>query len=233
MRHIQKRNEPVHFTDWKNRFRAANGRAAEYEDLKGTAQYWKLKKALVEEQGYICCYCEKYIGKTSSLDDCEIEHFMPRHPDRRYLTNTQCSVCSSAQMDYMNLLASCKGEQMDSEDHCNHKKDNWYDFEHCISPTDGRIEEIFYFSTNGKILPVNENQTGKKMLEHMNLNSNSLIEQRKAAYDTVLEQEFDEDELLDDRGYVYQTIQEYKQRNNGKYHEFCSMITYCLEHYLM
>ncbi len=37
--------------------------------------------------------------------DCDIEHFMPRHPDHRYLTRSECMICENAQMDYRNIMA--------------------------------------------------------------------------------------------------------------------------------
>ena len=54
--------------------------------------------------------------------DCDIEHFMPRHPDKRYLTAVECAVCENAQLDYQNIMVSCKGEPQDWIAHCNHKK---------------------------------------------------------------------------------------------------------------
>ena len=121
--------------------------------------------------------------------------------------------------------------KQDSHDHCNHKKDNWFDFKTCISPTDLRIKTVFGFSTEGKIFPINGNKYAIDMLKHMNLNSEILKRQRRNAYITVLEQEFD-DELLDDIEYINATIQEYEDMHYGRYYEFSSMITYCLTNFL-
>lgn len=229
MRYIQKIAEPPFFTTWKHQFHRINGRQPVYEDLKGTDIYLRLKESLLQEQGYLCCYCEKYIGTSDYYTDCDIEHFMPRHPDKRYLTTAECSVCENAQMDYTNMLASCKGEWRDSLDHCNHKKDNWFNFKTCVSPTDVRIKTIFGYTTEGKIFPIDGNKYGSDMQKHMNLNSEILKRQRRDAYVTVLEQEFDDEELLGDMEYINSTIQEYGQMHDGKYYEFNSMITYCLK----
>lgn len=64
--------------------------------------------------------------------------------------------------------------------------------------------------------------------------SHVLSEQRKAAYDTVMEIEFESDELLDDVQYIADTISYYNQKDEeGCYTPFCSMITYCLQHELL
>ena len=109
--------------------------------------------------------------------------------------------CEAAQLDYANLFASCKGEGGESADHCNHKKDNWFCFASCISPADPRIRRLFGFGLDGTMFAVDP--IGQKMASHLNLNSYVLQEQRKAAFDMVLDV------------------------------EFCSMIVYCLREYLM
>ena len=237
MHRISKGEEPRHFTDWKNKFRTDNGREPTYDDLRGTAEYYHLKRSLLEEQGYICCYCEKAIGRGSDAKDCNIEHFMPRHPDSRCLSSEECQICSNAELDYSNLFASCLVEKQESTDHCNHKKDNWFDFKCCISPASAEIEGIFGFRLNGKIFAVDNNPAAEAMKQHLNLDTYILQEQRKAAYDTVLETEFTNEELedadlLEDEQYLLDTIAYYEQKDeNGKYTPFTSMITYCLREY--
>lgn len=231
MRCIQKKAEPHTFKVWKQKFVKIHGRQPKYDDLKGTDMYLLLKEALLKEQGYVCCYCEKRIGIEPYYTDCDIEHFMPRHPERKVLTALECQICENAQMEYHNLMASCKGEWQDSLDHCNHKKDNWFNFRTCVSPTDKKIEQIFGYSTGGKMFPIDGNEYGRDMQEHLNLNSDILKQQRRAAYITVLEQEFDEEELLQDEDYINDTIREYREMREGKFYEFGSMIVYCLENF--
>ena len=67
----------------------------------------------------------------------------------------------------------------------------------------------------------------------MNFNSEVLIRQRREAYVTVLEQEFDDEDLLDDIDYINATIKEYEEMHDGKYCEFNSMITYCLKNFFI
>lgn len=231
MRWIKKNPEPVHFINWKQNFKKANGREAVYDDLVGTDEYFQLKRSLLKEQGYICCYCEKQIGQERYLRDCDIEHFMPRHPDSKMLSISECNLCKGAQLTYTNLFISCKGEDAFSADHCNHKKDNWFNFKTCISPADPAIRKIFGFKLNGKIFV--KNPSGQEMANHLNLNSYVLEEQRKAALDTVLEEEFEDEDLLSDVDYVEAIVEDFDSMHDGMFTEFCSMITYCLQEYYM
>ena len=75
MKHIIKQTEPESFINWKNK---------ENDDWKPTyANIDKLEridllKSLKEEQGYICCYCERELKD----GDCHIEHFKPKDKNK-------------------------------------------------------------------------------------------------------------------------------------------------------
>lgn len=58
MKHISKHNEPEDFKEWKTK-----NPTATYDDLGHTTPSIKqiLKNELLEEQGYLCCYCERSI----------------------------------------------------------------------------------------------------------------------------------------------------------------------------
>ena len=154
---------------------------------------------------------------------------MPRNPDSS-MPVAQQAICRAAQLDYFNMFASCEGELADSIDHCNHKKDNWFDFSECISPLETEIRGLYGFKLNGEVYALGDR--GREMLKHLNLNSYVLQEQRKEAYYAVLELEFEDEDLLDAEEYVEATIAHYDNMNDGKYEQFCSMITYCMKNYL-
>ena len=65
MKRIIKQEVPEWFETWKRNFETVNGRTAYYkedfatEDEDGIIRRRHLRKELVEEQGYICCYCMK------------------------------------------------------------------------------------------------------------------------------------------------------------------------------
>lgn len=68
MKHIVKQGEPEAFLDWKAL--ANEDWMPTYDDLAGETKK-TVKGALMEEQGYICCYCERRLTD----GDSHIEHF--------------------------------------------------------------------------------------------------------------------------------------------------------------
>ena len=92
-----------HHTALNELYRTASGSDIwEYLDNRGdlntagTNPYSKreLKQSLLEDQGYICCYCGKRIENDSTTP---IEHLNPK------------SIYKNRTYDYTNLLASCDG----------------------------------------------------------------------------------------------------------------------------
>ncbi len=72
MKKIDKENSPEWFESWKQDFKNTNGRESHYKndfssnDSDGETRRRRLRKQLVEEQGYICCYCMKRITLNAS-----------------------------------------------------------------------------------------------------------------------------------------------------------------------
>ncbi|EIJ41363.1 TIGR02646 family protein [Beggiatoa alba B18LD] len=72
--------------------------------------FFNLRKQLLEEQGYICCYCQSRINLVENeMPKMKVEHFKPK------------SKYKDLELDYRNLLASCLGNS-NSETHCDSKK---------------------------------------------------------------------------------------------------------------
>lgn len=96
MKYIVKQSEPVFFTTWKAQANA--NWQPEYSNMP-TVTKQQLKDALLEEQGWICCYCEQEI----TADDAHIEHFRPQ-------SNPDCDPlhCGNLKADWFdqNLLVS-------------------------------------------------------------------------------------------------------------------------------
>lgn len=105
MKHIIKGQEPENFTKWK---------ALENDDWKPswdenfqTPEKPVVHDALLNEQGYICCYCGMRITRITS----HIEHLKPR------------SNYPNLALEYTNLIASCQGESEEPPTvpvHCGH-----------------------------------------------------------------------------------------------------------------
>ncbi len=199
MKHIIKNVEPASFTTWK-----ANNPAATYkEDLKRERNIKKaLKRSLIDEQHYICCYCECRITESTS----HIEHFKPKgNPAYSHL-----------QLDYSNLFASCgKYRSGDIDEHCGHKKYDEYNVD-LISPLESDCSTHFKYNLFGEI-EHNNSKRGEKTINILNLNSALLKAQRQELIDYFLD--------LDDNELKKELIA-HLDTANTKYGEFYSMIEY-------
>lgn len=218
MKRIIKQESPAWFEQWKNNFEIEKGRKPHYKndfstDTDGGAnRRIRLRSHLISEQGNICCYCMNRITNSSS----HIEHFKPKeHFDQM-------------DMDYTNLFASCNGEgsMMLDEEHCGHKKDNWW-HEDMVSPTDIEIENMFKYSIDGKIHCVRgkeKSNIADMMIHNLGLDSFHLERNRRQAIE--YSEVFDEDEYTDED--IRNFIQYYSNKDNGQYVPYCQAIVDCL-----
>jgi uncharacterized protein (TIGR02646 family) len=91
VRPIVKGAEPSEVTAWKDEL--APGHTPGWAEIPSAAKR-ALKEALLHEQGFLCCYCERRMDAGSS----HIEHLQPQ------------SLAPALSFAYTNLLASCQGE---------------------------------------------------------------------------------------------------------------------------
>lgn len=199
MRHIIKQNEPVEFQNYKETPGVCfNGMDRLTKDT--------LKKALLEEQGYICCYCGKRI-----LLDCNtiLEHLLPRsNPSYKHL-----------ELDYNNILASCDGGQgkrrngnKQIPEYCDSKKHNNVI---PISPLDPNCESYFYFDEEGKIYP--QTPDANATIRILGLDNSYLNHCRNAALEFYKE-------LPDDTNWDDELNLLHSLNTIGQYEEFCFVI---------
>ena len=108
MKHIVKQQEPQAFAEWKALGSA--DWAPTYRELSGEIKQ-SVKQALMAEQGYLCCYCERRL-----IDhDSHIEHFRPQNDPQ------------VDPLDYTNLLCSCQNKIEKGEPrHCGNLKNGWF-----------------------------------------------------------------------------------------------------------
>lgn len=205
MKKINKQASPEWFELWKAQFRSANHREPVYKDDLPDDKRRLLRKTLVEEQGYICCYCMERIG----VDSSHLEHFWPKEK------------FTSLDMDFENMLASCEGNT-DGGDHCGHRKNNWYS-ERMVIPVKDEIEKMFYYTADGEIHPSGKNEAAaaaKEMIQNLGLDSYHLERNRRNA--------IAESEVYDDVDYTQDAILDiidyYKYMDNGKYVPYCRAI---------
>lgn len=159
MRHISKTAAPKSLERW----RSANKRKT-YPDLGKEQPEIKevLKQQLIEEQKYLCCYCEREVDIANS----HIEHFEPQ------------SEMSNRQLDYTNMLISCCDTTT-----CGHIKKGTFN-PNLISPTEPDSLSHFSFGIDGSI--VGKDGRGEFTKMTLNLNSETLKEQRKSLIDSFV-----------------------------------------------
>lgn len=173
MRKIDKGTEPQTLTKYRASIPLKDrGRRDIYNDFKEKTikgcesnESGNLRKQLLEEQGYVCCYCLSRI----SCSDSKIEHFRSQenHKDLR--------------IDYKNLFISCKGG-VPGNLHCDTKKANKE-----LSSVDllSSIENRISYKPTGRIMS-KDPSFEHDINEILNLNSPNLIDNRKQSYSDLI-----------------------------------------------
>jgi uncharacterized protein (TIGR02646 family) len=127
LRSIRKGREPKGWAEYR-----LSTPGATYEQ----APKDELRRALLAEQGYVCCYCMRRIDEGTT----RIEHRRPRDP---YINE---------QFTYRNLLAACEGGEgpNPARHHCDVAKHNK---EITIDPADPsrNVEDLLRYSASGAI----------------------------------------------------------------------------------
>jgi len=180
MKHIVKQGEPQAFTDWKAL--SNEDWQPTYDDLAGDPKR-AVKKALMDEQGYICCYCERRL----TYDESHIEHFIPQ------------SAQDVDPLDYANFLCSCQSQIRKGEPcHCGNLKDDWFDQDLLVSPLTPECESRFSFTGDGGIQPATENDAAAvESIEKLGLGIPKLNDLRSKAIEPFLDESLSEQDLRD------------------------------------
>jgi uncharacterized protein (TIGR02646 family) len=214
MKYIEKGEEPGAFTEWKKK---PDNLQRTWKSFRRTKAKNQLLQALLEEQGYICCYCCSSITK----ENCHIEHLKPQNEDEK------------SRFEYKNLMVSCQGEDEDKPSipvHCGHQKQGWYDKNLFVSPLEPNCAEFFKYSSSGEILPtdnLDKKAASETTIEKLALNIRKLQRMRKKAIDAELLNIEDLNEAE-----IQQLIKAYGIPDiNGQYTPFCTAIIYLLKNY--
>lgn len=213
MKYIKKREEPESFIAWK---KLANEDWEPSWNNFSKPQKTDVHNSLLQEQGFICCYCGRLISSTTS----HIEHLKPR---KNYPQLT---------LDYTNILASCQREREPKEPlHCGSKKDDWYDEHLMVSPLDINCAEFFRYTEDGQILSTEypeKKPPADTTIDKLDLNIDKLKKMRMGAIEAVLE---DFENLTGDEREIL--LQRFSQPDEtGQNEEFCAAITYILKQYI-
>lgn len=159
-----------------------------------------LKERLLEDQGFICCYCGCRIIND---DGTKIEHIkcQKRHKD--------LALC------FDNMLASCDGGDKDRRNkvkpphllHCDAKKG---DDDITLSPINKSIEKQIIYFDDGTVK--GRGEEGKELIRVLGLDTGYLVSQRKNIIESYTN--FTQDDLLDELTWI-------TEKHNGKYEPFC------------
>ena len=216
MKQITKGTEPKSLTKYRSTITHSELEKSNiYEDFKEKTkkgcsenENYNLRKQLLEEQGYICCYCMSKIDCNNS----KIEHFKPQTKNR------------DVQIDYQNLFIACLGGEGNKgkEQYCDSfKGEKKLDTINLLS----NIESSLQYSKLGIISSSNK-KINKEVEEILNLNNRILKKNRQQSYQRLIQN-------LNKKGWTTQTLNHHilkykKMDSNGKYYEFCEMIVYFL-----
>lgn len=205
MKYIRKDPPPRSLVEYRNR------PGATYKKFtRGKIRYNETKKALCNEQGYICCYCGRRI-KTDSRT--QIEHF--------YAKGT--AEYEEMQLDYeTNLLACCDGGKAERHQglidktklFCEAVKGNKI---LPVNPLTIECENKFLFDSDGIVIGVGKD--AEVTIKMLNLNSPYLVNMRKHAINyyntycpTFTREEWEQEMIRLD------------QKRDGEFEEFCFVL---------
>jgi uncharacterized protein (TIGR02646 family) len=185
-----------------------------FSNYNNYAEKDDLRLALLEEQGYLCCYCMNRI-QTPMQNKMKIEHFQSQHQ------------FPELQLDFKNLLASCKGnENSDLKGfHCDKSKSDKFI---SLNPTDATIMRQIKFGRQGQIFIQNE-LWQKEIDDILNLNVETLTVQRQSVYKGVtrfLQKEFGGTHPT--KAVLNKKIKWWSEKKNGKFEPFCTVAIHFL-----
>lgn len=178
MKYIQKSPEPKELKQWRET-QLAQGVNFTYQSFQNPEKTIT-RQSLLQEQGWICCYCCQRI----SLEISHLEHFDPQSKSNPVLTVT-----------YSNMLASCGPFEPDPQDpkqrpqwpkHCANQRQNK---PLPIAPQhDPHCETYFTYRSNGEIQAVKDHprfSDAQQMIKILNLNHPDLVAARKRVFQAL------------------------------------------------
>ncbi len=215
MKYIKKdiKNEPSTLKNYREQTPEAI-----YYGFTDTGQL--LKKALLEEQKYICAYCNRRISFKPNSDNnkpmIEVEHVIPQNP-QDYKIQEQVNK-KHLDLDYLNMVGVCNGT-FGIFEHCDKsKKDQLLKK---VNPLNNNCESLIKYNSNGDILPIIEDNGIELDLKLLNLNDDNLINCRR---DAIYEELKNFIKLYPKKDWTKKLFQkridELKQGKKGKYEPF-------------
>lgn len=181
-----------------------------FDNLKLNAEYIPLKRQLLEEQGYICCYCNCRISITGDTT----EHILPINSHKQLLA------------EYNNLLVSCNHSRTRRHtdrtypNHCDASKDRLI---LPFSPLDVKADYVFeYKIADGSMSSLDAD--GITALNILQLDCTKLRDNRLAALEILYDSTGN---LLPDNELEMIFFAIDKKDSLGMYHPYFKCIEHC------
>jgi len=195
MRHIEKTEPPEEFVDFCKTPDVC------FESLSGKPKR-ALRKRLLEDQGYICCYCGCRIADD---EHTKIEHIKCQD---RY---------GNLSLEFSNMLAACDGGERDRagrvrpphQCHCDAKKGN---DDIPVSPLDNSIAGLLTYFEDGTVKGTG---AGETLIQTLGLNVQYLVSRRKSVIKEYVEN------VPED---LESELQWLRSMHNGEFEEFCFVL---------
>lgn len=185
MKYIEKGKEPEELMEYKKQPGVNYRTMSKVKRIRD-----KVKKDLIEEQGYICCYCG---GRVEFDEKTSIEHFLPKE------------IFPYLDLQYSNLHAVCDGGKQKREElnrkskkinkaernreyplYCDANKNNDMI---SLSPLQKNVEQQFCFLDDGRIEGLSADAW--EAIGKLHLNNKVLNTRRKHAIEFYTSEKFD------------------------------------------
>lgn len=175
----------------------------------------EVRKALVRDQGAICCYCMDRIGPEH--DRMKIEHWVPQ------------SVDAGLELTWSNLLGACPGGMGGpaASQHCDTSRGN---AQITIDPR-GDIEHGFRYLTNGRI-ELDDPSRQAELDDLLCLNIDKLRRARRAVLEGM-KAAMARKKGEWSRSFVERQIRGWRERSSGHFRPYCQVAVYWLQKRLL
>jgi uncharacterized protein (TIGR02646 family) len=247
MKQIVKEKSPLEFEEWKTKNQLTESHLLKKSKLnRRKKDYWekftkktviknKVKETLLEEQGFICCYCQQRVYFNNKTI---IEHFIARDNDATKMFN------------YENIFACCDGGQGERTDknenqenalefipkYCGHEKDN---DTISINPLDDDCESHFSYTYNDdayrpEITIEGITIEGQQAVEKLNLDIPKLRRLRGDAvvgflFEIIVDENDNENYIPVPIENIKHLLPNIKQKIDKKFYPFCVVLEQVLK----
>ena len=233
MKWINKSKEPNYLQEYRGRTEPEQPEP-NYESFKtdiglgDISPATDLRKALLDDQGYICAYCMKRIPhshteKDVTSDNMKVEHLVAQSTER--------SKKDKLDITYTNMLACCMGNKGKDEKYetCDTRKK---DKPIKISPLEAAHIRTLKYGADGSIYSIDD-AFDFEIKTILNLNEDNLKEQRAAIYtsiDKIVKNKFKKYiERKDKNLFLDSLIKLWSSKTDDKFNPFCMVAINYLE----